>query len=170
MQSNFAAFVLTIANGMNPDFLIVEPTGVGLLSAVMQNIAKVHYDRIQILSPITIVDPLNMDAYVEEYKEIFEDQIKASTTIILSKTSKISAEALQIAKQKILQINPHAELHAKEFADYTSSFYESLLQNEWIEGDLINSTSSITAKVDNIGFTNTPLKHWKSLKAIWALL
>lgn len=40
MRSNFASSILTISNTIDPDILIVEPTGVGLLSAIINNIKK----------------------------------------------------------------------------------------------------------------------------------
>lgn len=40
MKGNFAASVLTIANTLAPEFLIVEPSGVGLLSSITANLKK----------------------------------------------------------------------------------------------------------------------------------
>ena len=54
MKSDFASSVLTISNTIDPDILVVEPTGVGLLSSVIKNIQKVSYDRIKLLEPFLL--------------------------------------------------------------------------------------------------------------------
>ena len=56
LKSDFAMSVLTIANSADPDYLIVEPTGVGLLSSVITNLLKIEYERIRLLKPVTVVD------------------------------------------------------------------------------------------------------------------
>ena len=35
MKNDFATSILTIANTLDPEYLIVEPTGIGVLSSVM---------------------------------------------------------------------------------------------------------------------------------------
>ena len=61
MKSDFASSILTIANTIDPEYLIVEPTGVGMLSNVMNNIRLIQYERISLLSPITILDGNSFD-------------------------------------------------------------------------------------------------------------
>ena len=46
MKADFASSVLTIANTLDPEYLIVEPTGVGMLSSIIQNIRQISYERI----------------------------------------------------------------------------------------------------------------------------
>ena len=43
MQNDFATSILTIANTVDPEYLIVEPTGVGMLSKIIENIQKIEY-------------------------------------------------------------------------------------------------------------------------------
>ena len=52
MKSDFASSILTIANTLDPEYLIVEPTGVGVLSNVIHNIRQIEYERISLLSPL----------------------------------------------------------------------------------------------------------------------
>ena len=58
-KADFASSVLTIANTLDPAYLIVEPTGVGALSKIINNIRKIQYERISLLPPITILDGKN---------------------------------------------------------------------------------------------------------------
>ena len=85
MKSDFASSVLTIANTLDPEYLIVEPTGVGVLSNVIRNLQQIQYQRITLLSPVTILDARNFNDSLREYRELMEDQIRAAGTIVVSK-------------------------------------------------------------------------------------
>jgi len=55
-KADFASDILTISNTLDPGYLVVEPTGVGFLSKVIENIRSVEYERISMLSPVTVID------------------------------------------------------------------------------------------------------------------
>ena len=63
-KKDFAASVLTIANVVDPEYLIVEPTGVGSLAQIIENLRQIEYERIQLLSPATIVDVYSYRRYI----------------------------------------------------------------------------------------------------------
>ena len=84
--------MLTIANVVDPEYLIVEPTGVGSLARIIENLRQIEYERIQLLSPVTIVDVYSYRRYMAEYPELYQDQIRSADTIIVSKTEACQAE------------------------------------------------------------------------------
>lgn len=153
MKSNFANSVMTIANSMDPEILIVEPTGVGMLSSVMNNIKKVEYDRIQILEPVTIVDPMCIDLYKEEFQDIFIDQIKSSRMIIISKTEGLELDLIENAKKFIKDINPEADIFDGDYSRYDISWWEGILEKPWISRDDSKKGVALESEIDNIGFT-----------------
>ena len=153
MKSNFANSVMTIANSVDPEVLIVEPTGVGLLSSVLNNIKKVQYERIKILEPVTIVDPNCIDKYVKEFEEIFTDQIKSSKFVVVSKTAGMSRNEIEEAKRKIERINPNAVINTDEFSSYDDSWWEQILEVNWSDDVEYNTNTDLTSSIDNIGFT-----------------
>ena len=110
LKSDFASSILTIANTLNPEYLIVEPTGVGLLSAVLHNIGKIEYNRIRLLEPVTVVDVHCVDHYLKEFMDIYTDQLKNTQRILLSKIENISAEDLSRVSALIRTVNPDAEI------------------------------------------------------------
>lgn len=55
-KKSFAESVLTIANTIHPQYLVIEPTGVGILSNIIKNLKQIEYERITLLAPVTIVD------------------------------------------------------------------------------------------------------------------
>lgn len=128
LKSDFASSILTIANTLNPEYLIVEPTGVGLLSAVLHNIGKIEYDRIQLLEPVTIADVHCVEQYLKEFGDIYADQLKNTPRILLSKIEHVSAEALSRAVSILRNVNPHAEILNTPYQKQPEEWWQTLLQ------------------------------------------
>ena len=101
-KGDFKASVLTIANSVDPEILIVEPTGIGMLSNVIANIKELEYDRIKLLDPVTIVD-------IHESSDSDE------------KTA---------AKKLIEAINPGAEVVTQHYSGQDNDFFNKLLNTE----------------------------------------
>ena len=110
MKSDFASSILTIANTIDPEYLIVEPTGVGMLSNVMNNIRLIQYERISLLSPITILDGNSFDRYCQEFPDIYRDQIASAGCVLVSKMEGADRQTLEQLEQSIRQINPAADI------------------------------------------------------------
>lgn len=162
MESNFANSVMTISNTMDPDILIVEPTGVGLLSSVMENIKKVEYDRIKILNPVTIVDPACIDRYVDEFGEIFIDQIKSTNTIVLSKTDSMTESEIIEAKNKVHHINKNAKIFSDDFSSYSDSWFSNIVNDSWDSSKHFVVNEVATPNIENIGFKGISFESlWK---------
>ena len=95
MKQSFASSLLTISGALDPEYLIVEATGVGLLSNILANISQIEYDRIVLLRPVTIVDAGTYFYYQNKFDTTFQDQIQAAGTILLSKGEHMSARELE---------------------------------------------------------------------------
>lgn len=127
MKSDFASSILTIANTIDPEYLIVEPTGVGMLSNVMNNIRLIQYERISLLSPITILDGNSFERYCQEFPDIYRDQIASAGCVLVSKMEGADRQTLEQLEQSIRQINPDAEIFTTHYSANPNSWWESLL-------------------------------------------
>lgn len=125
-QKDFATTVISIENTINPDYLIIEPTGLGYLSKIIDNISSIQYEKIEILSPIAIVDYYSLDKIMGEYKELFLDQIKNSSYILLSKTENISGEKIDAEVKKLEQLT-NAKVFATHYNDFDKEGWDSLI-------------------------------------------
>lgn len=67
-KNDFATSVLTIANSVDSEFLVVEPTDVAKLGNIMENIKQLKYERISILPPIDIVDGHSSDKHKRSFR------------------------------------------------------------------------------------------------------
>ena len=86
MKQDFATSILTIANTLDPEYLIVEPTGVAKLGNIIKNIRQIEYERIILLKPITVIDGNAFDSFISSYDNIYINQLVNSSKIIISKT------------------------------------------------------------------------------------
>ena len=140
-KSDFAASVLTIANTVDPEYLIVEPTGVGMLSQVLQNIQKIQYEKIQLLSPVTLLDGNSFLRYHGEFPEIYEDQVRSAGTILVSKMESASSEELSDLEARILAIHPDARICLEHYSRMEDAWFEDLLSRS-LSGEVLASASS----------------------------
>lgn len=152
IKANFATSVLTIFNTLNPELLIIEPTGLGMLSSVLNNIRKIQYERIEILDPITIVDATSVNRYTEELETIFNDQIETSNKAIISKLSLINPSEVEEIEFLIRQKNPNIQIYSEELQNLDSLFWKDLLE-DYLDLELEILDKKVNLSIDNIGFT-----------------
>ena len=100
MKQDFATSILTIANTLDPEYLIVEPTGVAKLGNIIKNIRQIEYERIILLKPITVIDGNSFDSFISSYDNIYINQLVNASKIIISKTeSKDEEENEELIKK-----------------------------------------------------------------------
>lgn len=131
MKGDFAATVLTIANTVDPDYLVIEPTGVAMMSQVLQNLQKIEYERITLLAPVTIVDGHSYDRYVREYPELYRNQIASARTVILSKMEQSSGEERQRLKRELQAMNPGGRIMTEHYSRFDRTQWLSLLEHSF---------------------------------------
>ena len=123
-KGDFALSVLSIANAVDPEYLVIEPTGVGKLGNIVENLKQIEYDRITLLAPVTVVDIHSYRRYLQEYPELYQDQIAEAGTILVSKTEQASAEEKQQIFSALRAINPTAEI--------VTDHYSLLPPDQWL--------------------------------------
>ena len=62
MKGDFKSSIKRIYSEINPEYLIIEPTGVGMLSSIVENIREIDNNDIEILNPLTLIK--NMVAHL----------------------------------------------------------------------------------------------------------
>ena len=98
LQGDFEEALKKVIETYSPDRIIIEPSGVGKLSDVTKAVKTVEEANINALC--TIVDARKCKIYAKNFKEFFNDQIKAATCIIMSKTQTISEEKLNFSDEE----------------------------------------------------------------------
>lgn len=155
LKSDFATSILTIANALNPEYLIIEPTGVGLLSAVIHNIEKIAYERIQLLAPITIVDANSVAHYLDAFYDIYTDQIRHSPYLLLSKTERMPDGEIQRIADTLHALNPAAKILTRPYRSKPTAWWQQLLHTKGNKNpEQTYRVASHEPDLENAGITN----------------
>ncbi|MCC8164290.1 MAG: GTP-binding protein [Lachnospiraceae bacterium] len=128
-KGDFAASVLTIANTVDPEYLVVEPTGVGMLSNIIANLQQIEYERITLLAPVAILDGQSFYSNLREYPEIYKDQIREARTVFVSKLENASLEERQKIRQDIEALHPAGQVLAEHYSGMDKAEWLALLEH-----------------------------------------
>ncbi len=92
-----------------PDRILIEPSGVGKLSEVLQVCkSAVLKEIVSVNTVMTVVDVLKYEMYSKNFGEFYKNQIQYAKTILLSRTQKTSEEKVEKTVEMIRTINPKA--------------------------------------------------------------
>ncbi|MGN0071794.1 MAG: GTP-binding protein [Atopobiaceae bacterium] len=114
---DFASTFLAIAGQEDPDWLIVEPTGVAELSGVLANAEKVAYSQIEILPAATIVDAMSWKQERAAAQELFSDQIAHAAHIAISKAGLAGFGSVEEVRTYIEGLNPSCDIVRTDCSD-----------------------------------------------------
>lgn len=143
MKSDFATSVLTIENALQPEYLLVEPTGVGMLGRIMDNLGKIAYERIEILSPITILDSLNCRQSAQEFPELFADQLASAGTVVFSKAEHLPSEEKAALEALVRTYAPSADIVSQPYGQQAAAWWDGLWRKA-VDGTLLKEEPADT--------------------------
>ncbi|NLM06335.1 MAG: GTP-binding protein [Tissierellia bacterium] len=129
MKGDFKEAVLKIYEEVKPDNLIIEPTGVGSLSSILDILKPIIKDNIELVAPITMVDSLDFEDYIEVFGDFYRDQIKYASTLILTKGE--SEKELDKIKDLLREINPSAEIIVSNDNEYSVDEWNDILNRRY---------------------------------------
>lgn len=107
LVGDFKTSLQEVLTTYEPDRIVIEPSGVGKLSEVVQAV-KGAGEGIHISGKVTIVDVNKCKMYLKNFGEFFIDQVKVADTILLSRTGTASTEKVQQAVALLRQHNDRA--------------------------------------------------------------
>lgn len=87
LVGDFSEALKEVLKSFTPDRVIIEPSGVGKLSGVLEAISKISEQTgIRLNMCVAVVDAVKYKMYINNFGEFFSDQIKNAKTIVLSRT------------------------------------------------------------------------------------
>ncbi|MGI6257813.1 MAG: CobW family GTP-binding protein [Anaerovoracaceae bacterium] len=133
VKADFANSVLTISNTLDPDYLIVEPSGVGMLSNIYTNIKKIQYARIRLLAPITLIDFHSFHEYMDTFDAFYKDQIINAGRVLIAKGERAPSEELLSIGKMLKALNPKGEIVTDHYENQPDWWWQSILITGWDE-------------------------------------
>ena len=110
LVGDFRQALTKVLDEFHPDRIIIEPSGVGKLSDVINAVKTVVSDEVQLNSFITVADASKCKIYMKNFGEFYNNQIENASTIILSRTQNMSDEKLSKALELLREHNEKAAI------------------------------------------------------------
>ena len=149
MKDSFINSVLTAFSALSPEYLIVEPTGVGKLSNIIENLQPIMHGNISLLKPIVILSPRSYRQNMSEWPELYRDQVANAQIVVFSKCESEMPEVLAQTEEAITSINPTAEIIHEHYSGQSEDWWRSLMElpAKKIEIDCSDSTSESISQI-----------------------
>ena len=163
-KDSFANTIIAVSASLDPEYLVVEPTGVGKLSNIMANIEKVSYEKIVPLKPLVVLAPVSYYENMAEYEELYTDQIAASARVIYSKIENEDADYMAQVSSEIRKINKTAAISDTPYKMHEDAWWDEILSDTYDETDSANDGEDndsdvipLSAKLEQVSFRDVSL-------------
>ena len=110
LVGDFGKALRQVVEQFKPERILIEPSGVGKLSDIIEAVENLHIDEVKLNGFTTVVDAGKAKIYMKNFGEFFNNQVEHASSIILSHTSKLTEEKLQQVTELLREHNPHAVL------------------------------------------------------------
>ncbi len=130
MKDSFVNSVLTVSSTLDPEYLVIEPTGAAELGSVLTSLRRLCYGNISLAKPVTVVSPAGFQSGMNS--AIYRDQIRSAPVIVLSKTENSDREEIEQLCREIRGINPEAEIAAEHYTQKSSEWWNGLFGSEHV--------------------------------------
>ena len=147
MKGDFKSSIKRIYSEINPEYLIIEPTGVGMLSSIIENIREINNNDIEILSPLTLIDVTSFNEYLKTFNNFFIDNLKNTREIILTKLNSFNSFDIENIKNEISKINNNLEIIIDDYRTFPKEWFADLL-NKSIDNKVIDKNFSLKTHIN----------------------
>ncbi len=125
LQGDFREALQELESLYKPERIIIEPSGVGKLSEVLEAVG--HYTQESIKGTVrllvTVADARNFFLYLDNFSEFYKDQLTHAQTVLLSRSSQVEEEDLVKISAAVRELNEKAQI----ITDPWNSFHASRL-------------------------------------------
>lgn len=112
LVGDFSLALKRVLHEYHPNRIIIEPSGVGKLSDVIQAVKRVQEQEatIEMNAVVSVIDAAKCILYMKNFGEFFNNQIAYAHTIVLSRTQKSDQKKLDEVLQSIKKVNGEAHI------------------------------------------------------------
>lgn len=131
MQKDFVQMLARIIEEFHPERIIIEPTGISILSEIIDILRKPEFSSLlQINSLVTVVDSVNYLQQCDVFGEFFEDQITNASVLTLSKSQLVDIETIAKIIASLQDFNQDVEIISKPWNALGPEEFVSLLDGQ----------------------------------------
>ena len=112
LVGDFGKALHKVMEQFHPDRILIEPSGVGKLSDVLNAVAGVAEEEpdMALGCAITVADGTKCRVYMKNFGEFYDNQIAHAGAIVLSRTQKMTEDKLSAAAALLREKNPRAAI------------------------------------------------------------
>ena len=147
MKGDFKSSIKKIYFEINPEYLVIEPTGVGMLSSIIENIREINNNDIEILSPLTLIDITSFNEYLETFNNFFIDNLKNTGKVILTKLENYNPFDIENIKNEISKINNNLVIITDDYRTFPKEWFGEIL-NKNIDNKIIDKDFSLKTHIN----------------------
>ena len=137
LVGDFTAALGKVLEQYHPDRILIEPSGVGKLSDVIQAVQKVTGD-VMLNGFTTVVDAKKAKVYMKNFGEFFNNQVEHASAIILSHTDGMDEAKLQAAVALLREHNAEAPIVTTPWDQLTGAqLLEAMERQDTLKAELI---------------------------------
>ncbi|MBR6585103.1 MAG: GTP-binding protein, partial [Firmicutes bacterium] len=108
LVGDFGKALEQVLEQFHPDRILIEPSGVGKLSDIIQAVENLELDDVQLNGFTTVVDAKKAKIYMKNFGEFYNNQVEHASSVILSHTKDMDEEKLEKVVALIREHNEHA--------------------------------------------------------------
>ena len=110
LVGDFGKALEQVVEQFHPDRILIEPSGVGKLSDIIQAVENLELADVSLNGFTTIVDAKKAKIYMKNFGEFFNNQVEHASSIILSHTKGMDEDKLAQVVALLREHNPHATI------------------------------------------------------------
>ncbi|SEK98481.1 GTPase, G3E family [Ruminococcus sp. YRD2003] len=137
LVGDFGKALVKVLDEYKPDRILIEPSGVGKLSDVINAVRNIDAHDVELDGFTTVVDAKKCKMYHKNFGEFFNNQIEYASCIILSHTAGLSQEKLGEAVELIRELNKEAPVVTTEWDELTGhQLVDAMTQKNTLSDEL----------------------------------
>ena len=137
LVGDFSEALGKVIKEYSPDRILIEPSGVGKLSDVINAVNSVTSDDVVLNSYCTVADAKKCKMYMKNFGEFFNNQIEHAGAIILSHTQDLSEEKLHECIHLLREHNGEAQIIVTPWSDLDGKAILDVIEKcDTLENDL----------------------------------
>ncbi len=137
LVGDFGKALVKVLDEYKPDRILIEPSGVGKLSDVINAVRNIDVHDVELDGFTTVVDAKKCKMYQKNFGEFFDNQIEYASCIILSHTSGLSQEKINESIELLRKFNADAPIVTTDWEELDGSqIIDAMTRKNTLEGEL----------------------------------
>ena len=130
MTRNFIQSLETITDWLQPERILLEPSGIGRLSDILRILDQSCQKYVTVTGVATVVDATKFRLYLRNYRGFYDDQLQHAPLILLTHTGGRPAEEVAAIAGEIQVLSPEAKVVSTPLDDISLDDLETWMRRK----------------------------------------